>query len=83
MGPVGRDASAPDASGGGCLPSGLYDVTVTYLGETGLATTIRIAPPYDEPETGPCIERVVRRHPVGRFTATDWETGFVWDPSEE
>lgn len=58
-------------------------VTVTYLGETGLATTIRIAPPYDEPETGPCIERVVRRHPVGRFTATDWETGFVWDPSEE
>lgn len=57
-------------------------VTATYLGATGLVDQLHIASPYNEPETAPCIERVVRRHPVGRFTATDWETGFVFDPED-
>jgi hypothetical protein len=58
-------------------------VVATYLGATGLADEIHVSSPYNEPETRPCIEAAVRRHPVGRFTDESWETGLVFDPDEE
>lgn len=32
-GPVRRDTGGPDTSSGGCLPSGTYDVTTSFVGE--------------------------------------------------
>lgn len=57
-------------------------VSVRYLGETGLADRVRVAAPYGDSPSGDCIEAVIRRHPVGRFTSVDWETYFVFDPDE-
>lgn len=57
-------------------------VSVRYLGSTGLVDTVRVAAPYNDGETGACIEAVVRRHPVGLFTSEDWETYFVFDPDD-
>jgi len=72
VGPVGRDASAPDASGGGCLPSGLYDVTVTYLGEMppgclggpGSSTFALHVPPIQTDFSGMCGEGSVTITPI-------------------
>ncbi|MEZ4391970.1 MAG: protein kinase [Polyangiales bacterium] len=57
-------------------------VSVRYVGATGLVDRVRVAAPYSGGETGACIEAVVRRHPVGRFSSEDWETYFVFDPDD-
>jgi hypothetical protein len=58
-------------------------VAVRYLGATGRAEEIHVGAPFNEGTVAACIEAVVRRHPVGRFTSEDWETYFVFDPDED
>jgi serine/threonine protein kinase len=58
-------------------------VAVRYLGATGRAEEIHVGAPFNEGTVAACIEAVVRRHPVGRFTSEDWETYFIFDPDED
>jgi hypothetical protein len=58
-------------------------VAVRYLGATGRAEEIHVGAPFNEGAVAGCIEAVVRRHPVGRFTSEDWETYFIFDPDED
>lgn len=58
-------------------------VAVRYLGASGRAEEIRVGAPFNEGAVAGCIEAVVRRHPVGRFTSEDWETYFIFDPDED
>lgn len=58
-------------------------VAVRYLGATGRAEEIHVGAPFNEGAVASCIEAVVRRHPVGRFTSDDWETYFIFDPDED
>ena len=58
-------------------------VAVRYLGTTGRAEEIHVGAPFNEGTVAACIEAVVRRHPVGRFTSDDWETYFIFDPDED
>ncbi|MFO0629815.1 MAG: hypothetical protein U0325_29840, partial [Polyangiales bacterium] len=57
-------------------------VAVRYLGTTGRAEEIHVGAPFNEGTVAACIEGVVRRHPVGRFTSEDWETYFIFDPDD-
>jgi Protein kinase domain len=54
-------------------------VAVRYEGATGRAVDIHVASAYAEPPIGPCIENVIRAHPVEPFTADDYENHFSFE----
>lgn len=54
-------------------------VAVRYEGATGRAVEIHVASAYAEPPIGPCIENVIRAHPVEPFTAEDYENHFSFE----
>ncbi|MFO0651983.1 MAG: protein kinase [Polyangiales bacterium] len=54
-------------------------VAVRYEGATGRAVEVHVSSAFAEPPIGPCIENVIRAHPVEPFTATDYENHFSFE----
>lgn len=54
-------------------------VAVRYEGVTGRAVEIHVSAAFAEPPVGPCIENVIRSHPVEPFTAEDYENHFSFE----
>lgn len=54
-------------------------VAVRYEGASGRAVEIHVASAFAEPPIGPCIENVIRAHPVEPFTAEDYENHFSFE----
>ena len=48
-------------------------------GATGRAVDIHVASAFAEPPIGPCIENVIRSHPVEPFTSDEYENHFSFE----
>jgi hypothetical protein len=54
-------------------------VAVAYEAATGHPIDVRVSAPYGEPPVGPCIENVIRAHPVEPFSDSEFQTHFSFD----
>ena len=54
-------------------------IRVTWEGSTGRATAVRLGSTYEDPPVGPCLQQVVRAHPITRFTERDFATTLSFD----
>lgn len=58
-------------------------MSVVYDGATGQARTLRIVGSYAQPPAGPCLEGVMRAHPVPPFTDPEFESNFIFNTSDD
>lgn len=58
-------------------------MSVVYDGATGQPRTLRIVGSYAQPPAGPCLEGVMRAHPVPPFTDPEFESNFIFNTSDD
>jgi len=58
-------------------------MSVVYDGATGQPRTLRIVGSYAQPPAGPCLEGVMRAHPVPPFTDPEFESNFIFNTRED
>jgi hypothetical protein len=58
-------------------------MTVVYEGSTGQPRSMRIVGSYAQPPAGPCLEALMRAHPVPPFRDSEFESNFVFNTNDD